>query len=114
MMIPDERVEEALAYLNDCPADASVAKGQRTLLEKGEKRLIAVLMKEKCSANPNLPISAQERDALADPRYQIHVNGLAEAVREDEYHKLKRISSEAWIQAWQTYSANVRGAEKMR
>jgi len=113
-MISDDKVEKALDYLNDNVGDASVAKANRVYMEKYEKALIADIMKEKCKENPSLPLAAQEREALADPRYKIHLNGMKEAVRDDEWHRGKRISAEVVIQAWQTQSANHRGAERLR
>ena len=112
-MIEEFRVEKALDYLTDSVGDAAVAKAQRVYMEKYEKALIADIMKEKARENPQLPLAAQERDALSDPRYKIHLNGLKEAVREDEIHRGKRISAEVTINAWQTQEATSRAQLKV-
>jgi hypothetical protein len=111
-MITDEMVQEALDYLIGCPADVARARAVRVHVEKSEKSLVAELMKEH-NAFSAMPISAQEREALADPRYKAHINAIKDATYDDKLHTAKRIAAEAVIEAWRTESANNRTAEKL-
>ena len=112
-MIEEWRVEAAIEYLTDSPADAAEAKGQNVYMEEYKKALVADIMKERVRDNPQLPLAAQERDALSDPRYKMHINGMREAARNHELHKRKLISAEVTIAAWQTQESTSRAVLKM-
>ena len=56
----------------------------------------------------DLPISAQEREALAHPKYLAHLEELKKAVFNDENMRALRVGAEAKIEAWRTKQANIR------
>ena len=101
-------------YLIDGVDDAARAKGELSYVEDYKKPLLADIMREKHKEFPTMPVSGQERDALADPRYKMHIRAIGDAVQENERHKRLLISAEAVISVYQTESANNRGAEKLR
>lgn len=103
-MIRDEDIEKAIDYLEKSAVDASQARANRIYLEGYSKTLKAMLMKK----FPEHSISAQEREALAHPEYQHHLDGLKVAVEEDERHRFLRVAMEAKIEAWRSHSANIR------
>jgi hypothetical protein len=111
MKVSDDQVEAALHYLNDSVVDAAKAKAERVYVEEFKKVLLAKLMKK--STGFNSTAAAQERDALADPEYEAHLEAIQEAVLDDTEHYYRRVAAEATIQAWQTQSANERGALKV-
>jgi hypothetical protein len=83
------------------------AKSHRVYLEEFRKSLHAILMKDAEVAGAKT-VSAQERDAYANERYQGHLKVLRDCVEREEksrYH-LKRIEMEYEI--WRTQQANER------
>ena len=103
-MITDEQVDDALDFLRESLEQVAKAKAQRYFLEEYRKSLKSIIMKE----HQDKPVSAQEREAYADPRYITHLTGIKEAIKVDEALRLRRIHSEAVIEAWRTYNANIR------
>ena len=99
-------VEAALQWLHDSADKAAEARANRVYCEEYRKSLKAQLMKE----HGLLSAVLQERNAYADPRYEAHLKAIKEAVKEDEKFRFLRASKEATIQAFQTLSANYRGA----
>jgi hypothetical protein len=102
--ITDEEIEKALDFLRDNAKPAAKAKAERVYLEEYSKVVKALVMQE----HYNLPVSAQEREALADHRYGAHLKGLKEAVERDCELTFLRGAAQAKIDAWQTMSANER------
>lgn len=103
-MISDEDVEKAIDYLRDNADNAAKARAERIYMEEFRKSLKALIMKDHIDAT----VSAQEREAYADPRYQTHLEALRQAVYRDEKARFMRIAAEAKIEAWRTSSANQR------
>ena len=103
-MISDEDVEKAIDYLRDNADNAAKARAERIYMEEFRKSLKALIMKEHIDAT----VSAQEREAYADPRYQTHLEALRQAVYRDEKARFMRIAAEAKIEAWRSLSANSR------
>ena len=101
-MISDEDVEKAIDYLRDNADNAAKARAERIYMEEFRKSLKALIMKDHIDAT----VSAQEREAYADPRYQTHLEALRQAVYRDEKARFMRIAAEAKIEAWRTSSAN--------
>lgn len=103
-MISEEEVEASVTYLQ-ATADASArARANRVVLEHGLKRIKALGMM-KCN---NLPVSAQEREAYASPEYETALDGLRQAIFEDERHRALRDAHSAKIEAWRTAEATRR------
>ena len=60
-----------------------------------------------------LPVSAQEREAYADPEYNTHIEGLVQAVYEDERIRWLKDTAIAKIEAWRTMESSRRGMSKV-
>lgn len=105
-IISDEEAEKACDYMRDNAAAAAQARANRAYVEEYRKSIKAAIMKENASA----PLGAQERDAYADPRYIAHLQAIKEAVEIDEKYRFLMAAAEAKLSAWQTLSANERGA----
>lgn len=103
-MISDEDVEKAIDFLRDNADQAAKARAERIYMDEFRKSLKALIMKEHIDAT----VSAQEREAYADPRYQTHLEALRQAVYRDEKARFMRVAAEAKIEAWRTSSANQR------
>ena len=102
--ITDESVQEAVDWLRNNAFPAAKAKAERIYLEAFSKHLLAKIMQE----HPSLPVSAQEREAYADPRYLTHLEGLREEVEKDCRMTFARDAAEAKLSAWQTMHATER------
>ena len=103
-LVSDADIEKALDYLRDTAVSAAESKAARVYLEEYRKCLKAMIMQE----HNQLPVSAQEREAYADQRYLDHLNGLREAVKQDEQNKFLRHAADAKIEAWRPMNANYR------
>lgn len=103
-IVDDSDVEKALDHLRFGAARAAKSKGDRVYLEAFSKSLKAILMQQ----YPGLPLAGQEREALADPKYLAHLEGLRAAVVEEEAAKWKMTAAQATIECWRTSSANQR------
>ena len=57
-------------------------------------------------------ISAQERDAYADPEYAQLLDGLRAAVEEEERLRWMIVAAQAKIEVWRTIEANRRAEAK--
>lgn len=103
-MISEQDVEAAVDYLRDNAEDAAKCRAERIYMEEFRKSLKAMIMKE----NSEATVSAQERDAYADPRYMKHLEALRVAVMRDEKQRFMRVAAEAKIEAWRSMNANYR------
>lgn len=104
MKLTDDDVERALMYLANNAQKAAKARADRIVVEEYSRVVKSEIMKEHAS----LPVSAQEREAYADPRYKQHLEAIREAVEKDEYHRFLRDAASAKIEAWRTQSSNER------
>ena len=103
-MINEQEVEAAVDWLRDTANEASQKRAERLYLDEYRKVLRAQLMKQ----HMDLPVSAQEREALADPKYAEHLKALKIAIDEDERMRFLRVAAEAKIEAWRSMNANYR------
>ncbi len=103
-MISEQEVEKAVDYLRDTAEEAAKRKAERIYLEEFRKSLKAIIMKEFVDAT----VSAQEREAYADPRYIGHLETMRMAIQADEKIKFTRVAAEAKIEAWRSMNANYR------
>jgi hypothetical protein len=102
--ITETEIEKALDYLRDNADAAARARAERIYMEEYRKVVKAQLMKE----HDGIPISAQEREAYADPNYAAHLDALREAVFQDEKHRFLLEAAKAKCDAWRTQSATER------
>ena len=103
-MIDEKEVEAAVDWLRDTANEAAQKRAERLYLDEYRKVLRAKLMKQ----HMDLPVSAQEREALADPKYADHLQALKIAIDEDEKMRFLRVAAEAKIEAWRSMNANHR------
>lgn len=103
-MIHEQEVEAAVDWLRDTANEAAQKRAERLYLDEYRKVLRAQLMKQ----HMDLPVSAQEREALADPKYAEHLQALKTAIDEDERMRFLRVAAEAKIEAWRSMNANHR------
>jgi hypothetical protein len=104
IMISENEVQKAVDWLRDNAEEAAKRKAERIYLEEFRKSLKAIIMKENITAT----VSAQERDAYADPRYIAHLETMRMAIKADEKIKFMRVAAEAKIEAWRSMNANYR------
>jgi hypothetical protein len=103
-VINEQEVEAAVDWLRDTAQEAAQKRAERLYLDEYRKVLRAKLMKQ----HMDLPVSAQEREALADPKYAEHLQSLKIAIDEDERMRFLRVAAEAKIEAWRSMNANYR------
>ena len=105
-MISDDEINLVISFLSDNAEEAAKARAERVYVSEYRKSLKALLMKEYNSGS----IAQQERDAYADDVYIKHLIAIKEAVFRDEKCQFLREAAQAKLSAWQTQSANERGA----
>lgn len=84
------------------------AKADRIYMVEMRKTLKATLMIES-SARASV---TQERDAYADPRYEAHLEGLKQAVHDEELLHWRMVTDAAAIEVWRSQEASSRGMDR--
>ncbi len=107
-MISEESIERAVDWLRDTAESAAQATANRQHLEKFTNSIKALIMSEHLAE----PVNAQERYAYADIRYKNHLEGLKQAIFEDEKMKNLRDAAEIRVEAWRSMNANIRGMQR--
>jgi hypothetical protein len=102
---------KSLDYIRDNAPKYAKAKAARIYLEEFRKTKKALCMKAAECGGANA-VSAQERDAYADPEYAALLEGLRDAVEEEETLRWRLIAAQAKIEAWRTIEANKRAEAK--
>lgn len=102
--LSDEAIEKALDYLVSSATEAAQARANRVHIEEYRKSLKGMIQVE----HADQPIGRTESLAYSDQRYTDHLDGLKQAVYEDERFRNLRIAAQARIEAWRTWSANQR------
>src|SRR5437899_9373703 len=105
-MISDEALEKALDYLRDTAETSASARANRLYLEDYSRVLRATIMSEHLAE----PVNAQERHAYADIRFRNHLEGLKQAIFEDERFRFLRDAASVKIEVWRSQQANERAA----
>jgi hypothetical protein len=98
---------KALDFIRDKAPAYAKAKAERIYLEEFRKTKKALCMRAAESSGTNA-ISAQERDAYADPEYRALLEGLREAVQKEEELRWLIVGAQAKIEVWRTLEANRR------
>lgn len=102
-MISEADVQASVDYLFESADKAAQARADRHALTEGLKRIKALEMQKVGGA-----VSAQERDALASEAYKVAIDGLREAVYQDEKLRALRDAHAARIEMWRTAQATMR------
>ncbi|MFS2027681.1 hypothetical protein [Massilia sp. CT11-137] len=100
-----------LNFIRDNAPAYAKAKSERVYLEEFRKTKKALCMRAAESSGVNA-ISAQERDAYADPEYAQLLDGLRAAVEEEERLRWMIVAAQAKIEVWRTIEANRRAEAK--
>lgn len=103
-LVREADVEKALDWLRDSASEIGEAKARAVKAEHMIKHTKALAMKQYAS----LPVSAQEREALASDQYLTSLEETATAAGEYEKLKALREAASLKIEAWRTASSNYR------
>lgn len=103
-MITDAHVQESVDYLMETARSAALARANRVVLEHGLKRVKALEMQKVVGGG----VSAAEAKAYASDEYGLALDGLREAILDDEHHRALRDAHSARIEAWRTQEATKR------
>jgi hypothetical protein len=106
----DEAAQKALDFLRFQAAEAALSRANRIYMEEFRKTVKANCM----AVSSEKAITAQERDAYANPAYIAHLEAMRAAIELDEIHRWKMVAAQATIEAWRTHQANRRGEQKMQ
>ena len=102
-------VMKCLDYIRDNAKQYAQAKANRVYLEEYRKTLKARLMAQQLGD----PVNAQERYAYAHPDYTRLLEGIKEAIEQEENLRWKLIAAQAKIEVWRSLSANQRAEAKV-
>ena len=106
-MLSDEVAEKAINYIRDNAERYGNAKARAEYLKESTKSIKALCMIDAERAG-HKTLSAQEREAYNDPRYEAHLTGLREAIRESESLKIRLKAAELKFELWRTQAVNAR------
>jgi hypothetical protein len=98
---------KALDFIRDHAPAYAKAKAERVYLEEFRKTKKAVCMKT-AMAKGFEAVTAQEREAYADPEYQKLLDGLKAAVEEEERLRWLIVAAQAKIECWRSIEASRR------
>lgn len=84
------------------------AKAHRIYLEEYSRVLKARLMK----GYPDLSVSAQEREAFADPKYEDHLKGLQASIEVEEKLRWRLTSAQTAVEVWRSMESSSRMIDK--
>jgi hypothetical protein len=99
--------EKAAQTIRDKAPAYGEAKAQRVYLEEFRKSKKALLMKDALKLGVEAA-NAQEREAYADPAYHQLLNGLAQAIEQEETLKWELEAARLDIEIWRTREATNR------
>ena len=100
-------IEKALEFMRDNSKPLAEAKAQRVYLEQFRKSKKAILVQE-------VKGTIQERDAYAyaHPEYLALLEGLREAVEEEEKLRWLMVAAQAKVEVWRSQQANNRMTDR--
>lgn len=103
---------KCLDFIRDNAEPYGQAKAKRIYLEEFRKTKKALCMRM-AEAKGVHTAAAQEREAYADPEYIQVIEGLREAVEEEERLRWLIVAAQAKIEVWRTIEANRRAEAKV-
>jgi hypothetical protein len=104
-----KNVEEAVEFIRDHAPLFAKAKAERTYIEKFLPSKKAILMK----ASGLKTSAAQETEALSDPAYIELLEGLKEAVYQEELLKHQMNAAEIRVDIWRSQEASNRRMDRV-
>lgn len=102
-----EDPQGAINFIRDNATAIAKARAERVYLEEFKKTQRALLMKEAEEAGAGA-LAAQERDALAHPKYIEVLNGLKVAVENEEKLRWLMVAAQVKVEVWRSYEASKR------
>jgi hypothetical protein len=111
-MIPDQRVEAAVAFIRDKASIYAKAKAERIQLEEFRKSQKALGMRE-AEINGYRTAALQEREAYASSEYIALLDGLKNAVEEEEKLRWEMVAAQLTVEIYRTQSANSRTIDRV-
>ena len=105
----EEITEQHIHKIREIGLKHAKASKDRIYLEHSRHILLAKLMKEHMvSSNTGKldSVSSQNREARADPRYEAHIKGLAEAVEEELKWEWEKFIVRTNFEMWKTKMIN--------
>lgn len=109
MIVNDDLVSKALAYLAEDPHPLALARKDLTDAENDAKEIFATAL---LAAGGS--VAVKEATATIDPQYVIAKDEEAEALKEFERHRARVRAAEMLIEVWRSENANARAAERVR
>jgi hypothetical protein len=109
MIVSDDTVSKALAYLADDPHPVAVARKDVADAEDEAARVYSRLFLEAHGS-----IDARKAAALCGADHTAAKARLSEAVKEFEAHRSRVKAAEMIIEVWRSENANARAAERIR
>lgn len=103
-LVSDSDVEKALDWLRDNALEVGRAKGEAIRTERMTKHVKALEMQK----HNDLPVSAQDREAMASQKYVEALNAEANAAAEYEKLRALREAAALKIEVWRSMGANFR------
>lgn len=100
---------KCLDYIRDNAKKYAQAKANRVYLEEYRKSLKAALMATQIGE----PVNAREIYAYAHHDYTRLLEGIKEAIEQEENLRWKLIAAQAKIEVWRSLSANQRAEAKV-
>lgn len=110
MIVADDTVSKALAYLSDDPHPLALARKDVADAENKCKATFARLFLSSSGSS----VAAKEAEATCHPEYVGAKAQEAEAIMEQERHRARARAAEMIVEVWRSENANARAAEKMR
>ena len=107
----ENAIERRMHELRQIAKEYAEAKSQQAYLEHFRKAKLSILMKKYEGHGVN-SVTAQERDAHADPEYQEFLEGLREATRIAEKLFWELQIARMGAELWRTQQANMRVERK--
>jgi hypothetical protein len=98
---------KAIEYIIENSCKFAEAKSQRIYLEEFRKTKKALLMKDAMTRGIDSAV-AQEREAYAHPDYQELLQGLAEAIVQEETLKWMLVAAQMKADIWRSEQASER------
>lgn len=109
MIVSEQNVHDALAYLAQDPHPLALARKDVTDAENTAKALFAALFLE---AAGSVDVRRQTAESADD--YLHAKENEADAILALERHKARVKAAEMLIEVWRTENANIRAAERVR
>ena len=110
MIVSDDTVSKALAYLAEDPHPLALARYELTKCENHTKEIYSIGFLQSSGTSA----AAREADAISDGAYGDAKEMEAEAVKEMERHRARVKAAEMIIEVWRSENANARAAERVR